>query len=112
MSTEPVNINEENKYIEPDENFDHELVYDDPGAELYKSIVARREKLNSVSRFIWHTAFMFCFLASTWALLVTRSFWWLWGMVLFFLLANLNAQVLNYRGLLSSLPPLPIKKEK
>jgi hypothetical protein len=94
-------VNTEEEFEEMDENLDHELVYEDPAAELYKSVVARREKLLSISRFLWHTTFTASFLACMWLTLITRDFWWLAGATVFFALSALNVQVLNYRGILT-----------
>jgi len=85
-----------------DENFDHELVvYDSTENKLYTTIVNRRERLTSTSRFIMQLGSYFSFVACMWLVITTRDMWFVWGMIAFFVLSIVNAQVLNYRVILS-----------
>lgn len=85
-----------------DENFNHELeIYDTLKNRLYTTIVERRERYTSMSRFVMQiVSFVFLMIfVAIW--LLTRDVWYVWGIVIFILLTIANAQVLNYRVVLN-----------
>ena len=86
-----------------DENFDHTLEVVDTKNVLYSTIVNRREMLTSISRFVMQMVSFGSFMVCLWLLLTTRDRGYAWGIVAFFALTMANAQILNYRVLLSTI---------
>jgi hypothetical protein len=92
-----------------DENFDHLLQFMDAESQVYKEIVLRREKYLSISRLTMQLVGFFSFVLCLWIVLITRNWWFLGGVAIFFIITVGNAQILNYRALL---PTNPFKKEE
>lgn len=85
------------------ENFDHELVVEDPQRVLYSLIVNRRERYNSFGRMFRQNVSFVCLIAAVWLYFISRDPWWLLGGLVFTFATIVNAQVLNYRVILEHL---------